>query len=289
MHTIDPALAQWVRARIAEGRDRSVVIGLLREHGYDRPLAEWVTAQLFWEQARADAADDAHAGDPAAQRFEPAHPLRCDPHVHRIAADHGDIAVLSRCERPHVAALGNVLTAAECAALVAYARPRLQRGRVVNPQGGIGAIDPRRTSDEAFLKPGETPLVARIDARIRTLSGVPVSHGEGLLVMRYGVGGEYQPHYDYFDHERPGELAHLDIGQRMATLVIYLTDVPAGGETIFPRAGLSVAPIAGNAVYFAYTDAAGGTDPLSFHGGAPVLAGEKWIATKWLRSKPWTP
>ena len=42
-------------------------------------------------------------------------------------------------------------------------------------------------------------------------------------------------------------------------------------------------PQRGSALYFAYTATDGALDARSLHGGAPVLAGEKWVATKWLR------
>jgi len=74
-------------------------------------------------------------------------------------------------------------------------------------------------------------------------------------------------------------------GQRVATLVMYLNDVEAGGSTVFPSIGLDVLPRKGSAVYFAYTSDAGETDPRTLHGGSPVTAGEKWIATKWLRQR----
>jgi prolyl 4-hydroxylase len=50
-----------------------------------------------------------------------------------------------------------------------------------------------------------------------------------------------------------------------------------------PRLGLAVLPLRGNAVYFEYCNEAGQVDPLSLHAGAPVLSGEKWVATKWMR------
>jgi prolyl 4-hydroxylase len=63
--------------------------------------------------------------------------------------------------------------------------------------------------------------------------------------------------------------------------VMYLNTPDGGGATTFPDVGLEVAPVRGNAVFFSYAMA----DPssLSLHGGAPVLEGEKWVATKWLR------
>ncbi|MDB5965471.1 MAG: 2-oxoglutarate-dependent dioxygenase, partial [Polaromonas sp.] len=54
-----------------------------------------------------------------------------------------------------------------------------------------------------------------------------------------------------------------------------------GGATVFPVLGLRVAPKRGTAVFFSYPRAH--PCSLSLHGGEPVIAGEKWIATKWLR------
>ena len=44
-----------------------------------------------------------------------------------------------------------------------------------------------------------------------------------------------------------------------------------------------VAPKRGNAVFFSYERPHPSTKTL--HGGSPVIAGEKWIATKWLRER----
>lgn len=206
---------------------------------------------------------------------------------HALACDHGDVRVVFRNARPHVVLLANVLTAAECDALIETALPELRRADVVDSDHGGSYIDARRTSELTILKRGASPLLARIDQRIARITGIPVERGEPLQVMRYGVGAEYQPHHDYFELSVRGQAAHIAYaGQRVASLVIYLNDVEAGGETVFPEVGLSVAPAKGSAVYFAYTDAQSRCDPLSFHGGTPVVRGEKWIATRWLRELP---
>ncbi|HEY4530603.1 MAG TPA: 2OG-Fe(II) oxygenase [Luteimonas sp.] len=203
-----------------------------------------------------------------------------------LASDHGVVRVAFRLERPHVVLLENVLSDAECDALIAEAQPRLKPAGVVDSDRGGSKRDARRTSELASIQRGANPMVSRIDARISAITGVPVAQGEPLQVMRYGVGAEYQPHWDYFDLARPGQAAALrNGGQRIASLVIYLNDVEAGGETTFPRCGLSVAPRKGSAVFFAYTDARSRTDPMSFHAGAPVVRGEKWIATRWMRER----
>jgi prolyl 4-hydroxylase len=101
-------------------------------------------------------------------------------------------------------------------------------------------------------------------------------------VLRYLPGAEYKPHYDYFDPTQPGTPGILRRGgQRVASLVCYLNTPARGGATVFPDVSLSVAPVKGNAVFFSYDRAHPVT--RSLHGGAPVLEGEKWVATKWLR------
>jgi prolyl 4-hydroxylase len=62
---------------------------------------------------------------------------------------------------------------------------------------------------------------------------------------------------------------------------MYLNTPAAGGATVFPDIGLDVAPVRGHAVFFSYARPHPSTRTL--HGGATVLAGEKWVATKWLR------
>lgn len=101
-------------------------------------------------------------------------------------------------------------------------------------------------------------------------------------MLRYAPGTEYKPHFDYFDPAQPGTASVLKRGgQRVGTIVVYLNTPEEGGATIFPEAGLSVLPVAGQAVFFSYAQPLPSTRTL--HGGAPVVRGEKWVATKWLR------
>jgi len=74
-------------------------------------------------------------------------------------------------------------------------------------------------------------------------------------------------------------------GQRVSTLVTYLNDVPAGGETSFPELGWAITPRLGHAAYFEYCDSRGVVDWRSVHAGNPVLEGEKWVASKWMRQR----
>ena len=139
-----------------------------------------------------------------------------------------------------------------------------------------------RTSSGMFFSRGQNQLIAAIEERIANVTGIPVENGEGMQVLRYQVGQEYRPHYDQFDLTNPGSTSHISRGgQRIATLLIYLNTPEAGGETVFPNANVSVSAIQGNVLLFRYPNPA--DTPLTLHGGNPVIKGEKWVATKWMR------
>lgn len=208
--------------------------------------------------------------------------LRTDRNV--IATNDCAVQVLLRMAKPCIAVLANVLSAQECDALVALSKAKLRPSTIVDPAtGAIRAIEDR-SSEGTFFRVNETPFIAQLDRRIAELMNWPLENGEGLQILRYGIGGEYKPHFDYFPPEDAGSRIHLQQGgQRVSTLVIYLNDVTHGGETIFPELGFAVTPRKGSAVYFEYFDVQGQLDALTLHGGAPVRQGEKWIATKWMR------
>ncbi|MGA2778052.1 MAG: 2OG-Fe(II) oxygenase [Steroidobacteraceae bacterium] len=199
------------------------------------------------------------------------------------------IPVLLRLQRPVFALLGNVLDAAECARLIELARPRLQASTVATGADS-NAIVEHRSSDSMFFRLGETPLIAALDERLSAIMNSPVDHGEGLQVIRYGVGAQVTPHFDFLmPSHGDNEQSLRRSGQRISTLVVYLNDVESGGETVFPEAGVTVCALRGQAIYFEYCNSANQLDPLSVHAGAPVLEGEKWALTKWMRQRPFVP
>ena len=191
-------------------------------------------------------------------------------------------------ESPRVVLFGNLLSDEECDLLVSLSRDKLERSSVVNASTGAYDIHPHRTSSGTYFRRGENELLQRLERRIAELVECPVEQGEPIQVLHYEPGGEYKPHYDYFDPAHPGNQEVLaQGGQRIATLIMYLNDVTCGGSTVFPEVGLNVLPHKGHAVYFAYCDDAGALDVRTLHGGSPVKSGEKWIATKWFRQQPY--
>ena len=218
------------------------------------------------------------AFDYSAPRLKAGNALETDDRIIRVAM---------RMQRPMVAVLDNVLAADECDELIELARPRLTPSTVVDPVTGANTIAAHRNSEGMFFRLEETPLIARLDRRISQLMNSPLRHGEGLQVLRYGPGTQSTPHFDFLIPSNPANRQSLErSGQRISSLVIYLNDVPAGGETVFPEAALSVCARRGSAVYFEYCDHAGQLDHLTLHAGAPVICGEKWAVTKWMRQRP---
>lgn len=60
-------------------------------------------------------------------------------------------------------------------------------------------------------------------------------NGEDIQVLRYEYGQKYEPHYDYFSDK----VNIVRGGHRLATVLMYLSDVAKGGETVFPNAEVS--------------------------------------------------
>lgn len=185
---------------------------------------------------------------------------------------------------PRVVVFGGLLSDDECEAVVAAASPRMARSETVVYETGGNEVNAARTSEGMFFGRAENSLCETIEARIAALLRWPVENGEGLQVLHYRPGAEYKPHHDYFDPAQPGMAAVLRRGgQRVGTVVMYLNTPEQGGATTFPDVGLEVAPIKGNAVFFSYDRPHAVSRTL--HGGAPVIRGDKWVATKWLRER----
>ena len=269
--SIRPELRQWILDSTRNGLGVDEVLRQLKDAGYDPRESRSVVATVLKMPLAA------LTGSARPHGLRPRH-----PEAPTASAGDRQVRVLAALDDPVVRVLDRLLDPEECDELVALARPRMDRARTVDPEGRQ-QVDQRRTSEGMFFRIGETPLIQRVEARLAGLLGVPVSHGEGLQVLHYGPGQEYEPHYDWFDPTQPGfEAVTAHGGQRIASVVMYLNTPESGGGTSFPHAGLTVTAVKGGAVYFAYDT----NDTASLHAGLPVERGEKWIATKWLRERP---
>ena len=234
-----------------------------------------------WDFAR-NAIDEASGGKIALSK-QPMPDINTSSN--RISTSDRVVDVLLTVNAPRIVLLGNVLSVEECDSLVALCTSRLQRSPVVDDGDGSTQVHVSRTSQGAMLQRGETPLVARIEARLAELASWPVKRAEGLQIQQYQATNEYSPHFDWFDPDLPGPRRHMERGgQRLATFVLYLSEAESGGGTSFPLLGLEALPKKGSAVFFKNTDNFHRPDRSTLHAGSPVVRGAKTIANKWLRA-----
>ncbi len=284
---VTEALRGWIVAQATAGCRPADLLAAMLASGWDEAVAIAALERTLLDHLAAKGAPQPLQA-PAAVLPMPALPgLALHGGAAHVRVGGRDVQVLTTLKLPAVVVFGQLLSDDECSGLMALAAPRLARSETVDNATGGTEVHAARTSDGMFFERGEAPLIAHIEQRIAQLLHWPVDHGEGLQVLRYRPGAEYRPHHDYFDPVHPGtELILQRGGQRVASVVMYLNTPEGGGATTFPDVGLEVWPVRGNAVFFSYDRPH--ADTRTLHGGAPVTAGEKWVATKWLRQGVFT-
>ena len=71
----------------------------------------------------------------------------------------------------------------------------------------------------------------------------------------YGIGGVYNHHTDSGSHAYNAPLDKTDFlgsnfGERVATAMGYLSEVAAGGATVFPNLGITIWPKKGDFAFW---------------------------------------
>ena len=277
---LSPSWQAWLADNLARGCSTASLAERMVQSGFDPVFADNAV-----QQGRVAAQTGAAVPASPASGYMYETP-RLPQTGNVLAAHDRDVRVTLRLRQPVLAVFDNLMTTSECDELVELSRIKLTRSAIVDPATGESRVIDNRSSYGTFFHLNENDFIARLDRRIADLMHWPVENGEGIQILHYPAGGEYKAHFDYFPVENPGSSVHLDKGgQRVSTLVMYLNDVAEGGETTFPSIHLTVSPKKGSAVYFEYCNSRGQVDPLSLHAGQPVLQGEKWIATKWMRER----
>ncbi|CAA0841024.1 Probable prolyl 4-hydroxylase 9 [Striga hermonthica] len=193
----------------------------------------------------------------------------------------------------------NFATAEQCQNIIKIAKVQLTPSSLaLRPGETAETTKGIRTSSGMFVGASEdkTGLLDQIDAKIAKATMIPRSHGEPYNILRYEIGQRYHSHYDAFN---PAEYGPQK-SQRVASFLLYLSNVEEGGETMFPFEngqnmdgnydftkciGLKVKPRMGDGLLFYSLFPNGTIDPTSLHGSCPVIKGEKWVATKWIRDQ----
>jgi prolyl 4-hydroxylase len=288
-----PSLSEWFNFNCSTGCSMEQLKGTLLEAGYrEADVDRFLEVQLSLWSAREAAsrfdADPAGSADEAVRRFW----SRLDvlDSFNQISLGDRTVRLLAKNINHGICFIPDFLSDEECRALIANSGISMAESLVLDEADGRHLRTASRSSRGGAIQRGANELVRRIESRISRLTALPVAHGEDLQLLQYGVGGEYRPHFDYFDPATEGGAQMLARGsQRLATVILYLCDVEVGGATLFPELSLAFTPMKGAALMFASLGPDGALLQSSLHCGCPVTSGEKWIATKWLRLAPHVP
>lgn len=181
---------------------------------------------------------------------------------------------------PEVSSIDRLFTASECDYVRTLAEP-LYAPSIVFDSQRQPVRDPIRTSDGSTIHwLIEDPAIHVLNRRLAAATGTSADQGEALQILRYRPGQQYRNHMDF---------VQTTDNVRVLTALVYLNHDYKGGETCFVKTGLKVKGRKGDALIFRNALPDRRPDPLSEHAGLPVTVGTKYLASRWIRERRWTP
>lgn len=173
----------------------------------------------------------------------------------------------------------------------------LKRAEVDDNLNGGSKEDPARKADVLFFKRdgavskkyGLAKLCSHINSDFGNQAIYNVKNLEGWQFIKYDVGGEYLPHYDY-DVDLNNRLNKIRLaisgGLRLKSIIIYLNDDFEGGETAFTKLDLKIKPETGKLLIWKNIHKNRKINLDTLHAGLPVTKGTKYVLITWLREAP---
>ena len=80
-----------------------------------------------------------------------------------------------------------------------------------------------RISKTAWIKREEDDAIENIYKRVGAVTGLNMETSEELQVSNYGIGGHYEPHFDFARREETNAFTSLGTGNRIATWLFYVS------------------------------------------------------------------
>ncbi|XP_055353923.1 uncharacterized protein LOC129599652 [Paramacrobiotus metropolitanus] len=186
---------------------------------------------------------------------------------------------------PEVLIIHNAFSASQAQRIRELGKEHLSRGLVMADGNTNRVVSQHRIAKVAFLENLLDPVIAEVNRYIGHATNLDLTTAEDLQVNNYGIGGHYVPHYDFFENPWDPGKYFFEHGDRIATCLLYMTDVDAGGATVFPRLNLTLVPEKGTAAFWYNKFKDGSPDVRTLHSGCPVLSGMKWVSNKWFKER----
>ncbi|KAK9754310.1 Prolyl 4-Hydroxylase alpha-subunit, N-terminal region [Popillia japonica] len=178
---------------------------------------------------------------------------------------------------PDILIFHDVMADDEIATIKALAQPRFQRATLQNVVTGGVNFSQSRIGKLAWLEDFEHKHVADVGQRVEDMTGLTMETAEELQVVNYGIGGHYEPHHDFARRSEIADFNKLGTGNRIATVLFYMSDVAQGGATVFPYLDVALWPKKGTAAFWYNLHSSGEGDRMTLHAACPVLTGSKWV------------
>ncbi|XP_053967677.1 prolyl 4-hydroxylase subunit alpha-1 [Anastrepha ludens] len=176
----------------------------------------------------------------------------------------------------------DVLSDAEIEIMRSLTKNRIVRSKIFGANESV--VSRVRTSQAIFLPKTVHKILQTIDVRVEDMTNLNMNFAEDHQFQNYGIGGHYEQHYDWFDLSLVRRIYFdKEMGNRIATVLFYLTDVEQGGGTAFPYLKRLLKPKKGAAAFWYNLHASGEKDQRTLHGGCPIIVGSKWVLNRWIR------
>ncbi|KAI6235644.1 Procollagen-proline 4-dioxygenase [Aphelenchoides besseyi] len=176
----------------------------------------------------------------------------------------------------------NVVSDDEIETIKELAAPKLARATVQNSQTGQLETASYRISKSAWLKGTAHEVVERVNNRLEQMTNLEMETAEELQIANYGIAGHYDAHFDFARKEETKAFSDLGTGNRIATVLFYMTKPEKGGGTVFTEIKTTVMPSKNDALFWYNLMRSGEGDLRTRHAACPVLLGVKWVSNKWI-------
>lgn len=191
-------------------------------------------------------------------------------------------------EAPLIRAFPGLVPAAVCRWLVRLSQQRLKPALVYDAGNRRNYRSETRNNSIAEFNLVENQMLHfLLQEKMSAACGIPMQQMEGTAILNYRPGEQISDHFDFVNPDLPDYDAEIrDNGQRVVTFLIYLNDDYTGGETVFPKLGISHKGTTGEGFFFTNALPDGSADLRTLHAGAPTRSGEKWIVSQFIRNRP---
>nr|CAD2192638.1 unnamed protein product [Meloidogyne enterolobii] len=183
----------------------------------------------------------------------------------------------------------NVIGDGEIEIMKNISLPNLTISRVQDPATGEAVLTKYRISKNAWINEKSHAIVEQLYKRLRLMTNLNMTSAEPFQMGNYGIGGQYEPHFDFSrDFEAVNSTKghqNMGIGNRIATVLIYLSTPEKGGFTIFNQIKTIAKPTKHDALFWYNLWRSGKGDIRTMHAACPVLLGDKWVSNSWIHER----